>query len=559
MRMGRFLFAVLTASAFGTALAGDISCPDNLPAAPAGEVCSVTPGTSGLLLRGEILTPSGILHGGHVLVGDNGLISCVGCDCSATPGFADASRIDCPEGVISPGLIDAQQHSTYNHLAPVTDTGERYEHRHQWRLGQDGHTQISTPGGGSTDQRRWNELRALLAGTTSINGSGNASGFVRNLDLAADADALGVTRIRPSTFPLGDSNGLRLTASCAYANLPSPTAEVDSWVIAEGIDASARNEFVCLSGQAMDGVDSIEAAPQVAMLALGAEDAANLQQRGASVVWSPRYDIRLYADPAPAVLYANSRVPLMLGTRWTLTGSMNILRELRCADEANQTWLDQRFNDRELWRMSTINAARGFHMESAIGALAPGMQADISVFNGAVHGGYRAVIDADPQDVALVLRGGLPMTGRASLLDALGAASCESLTVCGAAQKACVSRETAAAIDLATLTANNSGGYPLFFCGAPPDEPTCIPQRSSLEVPPMLIYDGQPTVDDSDGDGIANALDNCPLVFNPLRPMDDGAQPDTDGDDIGDACDACPLETGETSCWQMFGNGFEAN
>lgn len=75
----------------------------------------------------------------------------------------------------------------------------------------------------------------------------------------------------------------------------------------------------------------------------------------------------------------------------------------------------------------------------------------------------------------------------------------------------------------------------------------------------MLIYDGQPTVDDSDGDGIANAVDNCPLVFNPLRPMDDGAQPDTDGDDIGDACDACPLETGETSCWQMFGNGFEAN
>ncbi|TDJ09595.1 MAG: hypothetical protein E2O71_01970, partial [Deltaproteobacteria bacterium] len=38
---------------------------------------------------------------------------------------------------------------------------------------------------------------------------------------------------------------------------------------------------------------------------------------------------------------------------------------------------------------------------------------------------------------------------------------------------------------------------------------------------------------DSDGDGVADALDNCPSDFNP-------SQTDTDGDGIGDACDACP-------------------
>ncbi len=39
---------------------------------------------------------------------------------------------------------------------------------------------------------------------------------------------------------------------------------------------------------------------------------------------------------------------------------------------------------------------------------------------------------------------------------------------------------------------------------------------------------------DTDGDGIVDGKDNCPLVANP-------DQKDTDGDKIGDACDNCPL------------------
>ncbi|MFU8806854.1 MAG: thrombospondin type 3 repeat-containing protein, partial [Bradymonadaceae bacterium] len=50
---------------------------------------------------------------------------------------------------------------------------------------------------------------------------------------------------------------------------------------------------------------------------------------------------------------------------------------------------------------------------------------------------------------------------------------------------------------------------------------------------------------DSDGDGIPDVIDNCPFVFNPIRPMDGGVQPDFDGDGIGDACDPCPLTAGE--------------
>ncbi|GIW40316.1 MAG: hypothetical protein KatS3mg076_0893 [Candidatus Binatia bacterium] len=42
-------------------------------------------------------------------------------------------------------------------------------------------------------------------------------------------------------------------------------------------------------------------------------------------------------------------------------------------------------------------------------------------------------------------------------------------------------------------------------------------------------------VGDADGDGICDALDNCPATFNP-------EQEDEDGDGSGDACDPCPRD-----------------
>lgn len=49
-----------------------------------------------------------------------------------------------------------------------------------------------------------------------------------------------------------------------------------------------------------------------------------------------------------------------------------------------------------------------------------------------------------------------------------------------------------------------------------------------------------PVGPDTDGDGIADAFDNCPVDPNP-------DQGDRDGDGIGDACDKCPLDA-NTAC-----------
>jgi len=48
-----------------------------------------------------------------------------------------------------------------------------------------------------------------------------------------------------------------------------------------------------------------------------------------------------------------------------------------------------------------------------------------------------------------------------------------------------------------------------------------------------ILNDDGPLLLDTDGDGVADAMDNCPTVANP-------DQLDTDGDGAGDACDATP-------------------
>ncbi len=543
--------------------ASDLDCPQTPLPLPESGLCTVTAGNAALRLQGDVLTPDGILGNGQVVVGSDGVVACVGCDCSAHPDYANATRIECPEGVISPGLIDSMQRISFSHNPPADDsTGERYDHRHQWRLGLDGHTSISASGGGSTNQKRWIELRALLAGTTTINGSGNTPGFTRNLDLSADAIALGVPRINNSTFPLGDSSGTRLTGSCAYNSYPVPTADTDVYVVGDGTDASARNEFICITGQANGGSDVLGGAPALGLVGLTAADATALVTRAASVVWTPRYNTRLYGDPGPATLYDNVGLQLLLASNWTPTGSMNLLRELSCADQLNQVYFDQQFSDRDLWEMVTQNPADNMGWGTAIGRLAVGHVADIAIFNARVRVGHRAVIEASVTDVALVLKSGVPMTGHADLMTALGQGSCESIPAndaCGVEMKVCVSRETEGATDYSALAAANASSYPLFFCGTPVNEPTCTPQRSSWPEG-IPIYTGTVTAGDLDGDGVANAEDNCPTIFNPARPVDDGIQANADGDDFGDACDPCPLVNGFDLCHQplIFLDGFES-
>ena len=87
--------------------------------------------------------------------------------------------------------------------------------------------------------------------------------------------------------------------------------------------------------------------------------------------------------------------------------------------------------------MVTINAAKAVQMDDVIGVLDTGRFGDVSIFAGHGKDPFRAVLDAEPKDVALVLRAGVAMYGDAAMVGAL-ATSCDAIDVCGNAKQVCI-------------------------------------------------------------------------------------------------------------------------
>ncbi|MCA9653253.1 MAG: lamin tail domain-containing protein [Myxococcales bacterium] len=529
-----------------------IECDNTIAAPPAGQVCGVTPGDGNLLLQGTVLAGYDTYLNGEVLVegGDpNGRILCVGCDCGATPEGTTATVVACEQGVISPGLINPHDHITFTLSQPQGHGTERFDHRHDWRCGLDGHTDLGTfPGSDSSREGvLYGELRMLLGGATSISGSvggSNATGLLRNLDRADLTEGLAGVDVNYRTFPLGDSDCTLLEMTCEYPFIDgSFNLQDDIYMphIAEGITLAANNEFACLSG-APGGEDLVAGNTSVIHgIGMRPIDIDIMGQEGAMLVWSPRSNVDLYGITADITTYKNLGVRIALGTDWTASGSMNVLRELRCADDFNQRHLGGAFSDLELWLMSTYWAAVSQGADDQIGLLREGHIGDISIFDGSSAAGHRAVIEGRPETVALVLRGGQPLHGDATLVESLVAPAdiggCEPLDVCGSSKRMCA--ELDSGLSVGQIVAGvDPAAYDLFFCGDPDAEPSCDPAR-----PDEFPDRGGPS--DADGDGVADADDNCPNVFNPVRPLDDGAQGDADADGLGDVCDLCPLSPGE--------------
>jgi cytosine/adenosine deaminase-related metal-dependent hydrolase len=504
------------------------------------------------------LTVDGIVERGAVVINEEGRITCSGCDCGTTAKAIDATRLSCPQGLISPALINAHDHLAWTASGPSDWGQERFQHRNDWRGGARNHSKVRVGRSGDTAQKIFGELRQLMTGTVSLAGSSTAPGLVRNLDDPTANGELGPgLHLSNETFPLEHSSDYDFrTRDCSYSKadrLDLLDEGHNLLHVAEGIDAAARNEFLCLSedrrgGQAITGSRN----SFVHAIALTAADGEQLAATGTSVVWSPRSNLALYGNTAPVTTFARQGVSLALGTDWTPSGSAHMLRELQCADEFNRDHLNRFFTDRELWLMATARAAGALKVDRYLGRLTPGWLGDIVIFRDRKAATpYRSVIEAQTADIQLVLRSGQPLYGDTKLLTKLASptAGCEEFPqpICGQKRSVCLSSENillddaSDPLDLNQLLSLNKDSYPLYFCEQPPAEPTCRPSRPGE-------YNAI-SQQDSDGDGVANDQDNCPKTFNPIRSFET-EQADTDRDGLGDVCDPCPLAADTTSCQQ---------
>ncbi len=523
---------------------GDAGPRPCLPVAGAG---------AGLTLRGTVVTPETVIPDGEVLIDRAaGLIACVAEDCSGRPEAVDGTLI-CTDGVVLPGLINAHDHIHYGTMPRWRHGTRLFLNRYDWQSNA-GYIAFmrayrAISGTHLCEMTKYGEARMLLGGATAVQGSAGAAACVapilRNLDVNG-AEGLDPYELRERVSRI---SGLGASGAAAIA-AGLADGSIDAFVphLAEGIDESSRAEFDTLRnlGLLVAGTGIIHGTGG------GTIEFARMAAHGAALIWSPRSNVDLYGLTTNVPVARAFGVPLAIGPDWTPSGSWSVPEEMRCVDEIDSTYYADSIPDREIVEAATSTAARILGLEAALGRLAPGMRADVTVVAGDRAAPYRSVIDASPRHVRLVLRDGALLYGDADLAAPLATPFCEPLDVCGAAKTVCIKTSDApadrlnqtlagvtaslrAALDAARASdpdwnpSNPAATYqyelaPLFFCG---DPPPCRFGRGDIF--------GVPGPGDADGDDVPDARDKCPTVFDPF-------QGDLDGDTAGDACDPCPLD-----------------
>jgi hypothetical protein len=291
---------------------------------------------------------------------------------------------------------------------------------------------------------KYGELKGLIAGTTSIVGAANPSNqkcygsLARTIDQTPNdlgADYVQVATLFPTTA----------AADGVCANFADASTHAYVINVADGTDATALAEFAKLG--TISSSPGCLYAPQTAIAhgtALGDSQFTTMAAAGMSLVWLPHSDVTLYGDTANIPLALAKGINVALGNDWSISGSHNLLDELRFADQFDNAHWGDVLSDFDLVQMVTTHAAHALALDSVLGSIAPGKKADLAVVSARTCSApWSALVRARQKDMRLVLVGGVALYGDASMQAVAPATpDCEALDVCGAAKFVCVAEST---------------------------------------------------------------------------------------------------------------------
>ena len=303
--------------------------------------------------------------------------------------------ITCPDGVISPGLINPHDHITFTQNSPV--------HRHRRAL-------RAPPRVAQAARRPHEDLRRPAAPpTTRSAGASCASSWAARrrssapaarpacsaTSTAADEEGLDQTRRQLRHLPArrlrrhAARRRAAATPTVDHRDRRSPRDDAYLPHIAEGIDADAENEFLCLSSATPTAAQDL-VSPQTAIIHAHRPHAADYADDGADghrahlVAALEHHALRQHraASPRPRASASRSRS----APTGSPTGSMNMLRELAVRRRAQHELLRQLLHRRAALadghrqrRRRHRDRRRDRHRSP------PGKVADIAIFDGKTH------------------------------------------------------------------------------------------------------------------------------------------------------------------------------
>jgi cytosine/adenosine deaminase-related metal-dependent hydrolase len=318
--------------------------------------------------------------------------------------------------LIFPGLIDAHNHPVYNVLDTIPFQ-HIFTERYDWQNDplysefKDQFNGIRDYGGNDAQETnlfKLAEVRALTAGTTMIqgfNGNGHSYDSFAHQGMVIDNAERFPSRVYHEVFPLRKDLSFWQTKQTEYW---------DRFIIhlAEGTNQDALDEFYTWQSLGLlDWRTTI-----IHGIPLGSVEWNAMSAAGASLVWSPASNVALYGETADIPGALNAGVNVALAPDWTESGSLNLLAELKVAEQINRSSWQDSISPQQLTEFITRNPAQALGIQDWAGQIRPGYQADLMVIPGDISSPYNSLVESNPADVQLTIVNGLPMYGDPDLI-----------------------------------------------------------------------------------------------------------------------------------------------
>lgn len=140
------------------------------------------------------------------------------------------------------------------------------------------------------------------------------------------------------------------------------------------------------------------------------EDIKLIARKGASMVWCPNSNYYMFNQTAKIKEFLLTGVNVCLGTDSPMSGSINLLEEIRFAQKTYKELYGEKLDPQQIFRMVTINGAKAFILDEDIGSINEGKKADFLIMKKKSKDPYQQLIEAYPQDIELVVRDGIPLS-----------------------------------------------------------------------------------------------------------------------------------------------------
>lgn len=391
-----------------------------------------------------IATSERVSFRGKVWIGDTGRIEAVTQGTQKGPaGYTNAPVVDVGTDLVLPGLVDLHSHLAYATLPLWVEPGRTvpFLHHDSWPSSRTYAASITYPAyafieASPFELLAYSEVRALVGGTTSIQGSPPKNRpmdgwMVRNVEDESFAGTIDSNRVLSSTLTLKPAElATRAARMKAGATFIYHCAEGQAGSIVAREFQSARTCGCLQRGLVAIHTNAVDPGDYVAWTDPG------------TVVWSPFSNLWLYGSTTDVPAALSKGIGVCIGSDWGPSGTRNVLGEVKVASLVSKAkgWGLKPF---DLARM--ITCVPGDALLQAWGVQAGRLQTDalgdvVVIKADKSADPFAAILAATEQDVQLVVVGGRPLYGDTTLMRTAKATLTSPVQVAGSKRTICITK-----------------------------------------------------------------------------------------------------------------------